>query len=118
NDADNPEDRLAHDEATRAAVTRFSELVPVQRSTVILKDVLGHSVEEIAELLDLGVPAVKAALHRGRHRLRQLAESAPRDAMPAPPAPSPALVRYAALFNARDWPAVRAMLAEDVRLDL
>ncbi len=26
--------------------------------------------------------------------------------------------RYAELFNARDWDAVRAMLAEDVRLDL
>ena len=28
------------------------------------------------------------------------------------------MTRYAALFNARDWDAVRAMLADDVRLDL
>jgi RNA polymerase sigma-70 factor (ECF subfamily) len=116
--ADNPEDELAHEEATRAAISRFSELVPVQRSAVILKDVLGHSVDEIAELLELSVPAVKAALHRGRDRLRALAESSPREAMPAPPSPSAALARYVTLFNARDWPAVRAMLAEDVRLDL
>jgi RNA polymerase sigma factor (sigma-70 family) len=117
-EADDPEDAIARQEATRAAISRFSELVPVQRSCVILKDVLGHSVEEMAELLELSVPAVKAALHRGRERLRMLAESAPREAMPAPPAASPAIARYVALFNARDWDTVRTMLAEDVRLDL
>ncbi len=116
-DAEGPEDALAREEATRVAISRFSELVPVQRSCVILKDVLGHSVDEMAELLELSVPAVKAALHRGRERLRMLAESAPREAMPAPPA-SPDIARYVALFNAREWDAVRAMLAEDVRLDL
>ena len=31
---------------------------------------------------------------------------------------SPALVRYASLFNAHDWDGVRGMLADDVRLDL
>jgi RNA polymerase sigma-70 factor (ECF subfamily) len=116
--ADDPEDLLAREEATRAAISRFSELVPVQRSCVILKDVLGHSVEEIGVLLELSVPAVKAALHRGRERLRALAESAPREAMVAPPPTSPAVARYVSLFNARDWDSVRAMLAEDVRLDL
>ena len=31
---------------------------------------------------------------------------------------SPALVRYASLFNARDWDGVRALLADEVKLDL
>jgi RNA polymerase sigma-70 factor (ECF subfamily) len=31
---------------------------------------------------------------------------------------SPALERYAALFNARDWDGVRAMLVDDVKLEL
>jgi RNA polymerase sigma factor (sigma-70 family) len=31
---------------------------------------------------------------------------------------SPAVTRYARLFNARDWDGVRAMLADDVHLDL
>jgi RNA polymerase sigma factor (sigma-70 family) len=115
--AGDPEDALAREEATRAAISRFVELVPMQRSTVILKDVLGHSLEEIAELLELSVSAVKAALHRGRERLRLLAEAAPREVAPVPAA-SPGVARYAALFNARDWEGVRAMLAEDVRLDL
>ena len=32
--------------------------------------------------------------------------------------PSPALQHYATLFNAHDWDGVRALLADDVRLDL
>ncbi|HKE14472.1 MAG TPA: sigma-70 family RNA polymerase sigma factor [Kofleriaceae bacterium] len=113
------EDALAGQEAVRAAMSRFLELAPAQRSAVILKDVLGHSLDEIAALLGLTVPAVKAALHRGRVRLRALEAAAPGEASAAAPRqPSEAVARYAQLFNARDWDAVRAMLAEDVELDL
>jgi RNA polymerase sigma-70 factor (ECF subfamily) len=110
------ESALAQAEAVRAAVSRFLDLPPAQRSCVILKDVLGHSLDEIAELLSLSVPAVKAALHRGRGLLRELNAAAPAPG-PSPP-PTPALARYAALFNARDWDAVRAMLADDVKLEV
>ena len=114
-EAADPEDVLAREHALRAAVSRFVELAPAQRSCVILKDVLGHSLEEIAELLELSIAAVKAALHRGRLRLRdELTNVAEVTARPA----SPVVARYAELFNARDWDGVRAMLADDVRLDL
>jgi RNA polymerase sigma-70 factor (ECF subfamily) len=83
---------------------------------VILKDVLGYSLEEIGGLLELSLPAVKAALQRGRVRLRELAVTQPPE--PPPPQTAPAVARYVALFNARDWDGVRAMLAEDVQLDL
>ncbi len=62
---------------------------------------------------------VKSALHRGRTRLHELAKE-PEDA--PPPVLSPAertlLAGYIERFNARDYDAVRAMLAEEVRLDL
>jgi RNA polymerase sigma-70 factor (ECF subfamily) len=109
-----PESALAGEEAVQAALSRFLDLPPAQRSCVVLKDVLGHSLEEIAELLALSVPAVKAALHRGRARLRELGAAT----APPPGRPSPGLARYAALFNARDWEGVRAMLADDVKLEL
>jgi hypothetical protein len=112
-DAPDPEDAIARDEGVRAAVSRFVELAPAQRSCVILKDVLGHSLDEIAALLELSLPAVKSALHRGRSRLREL-----RDTPPPTGSPSADLARYARLFNARDWDGVRAMLADDVKLDL
>lgn len=116
-DVEAADDVLARDQATRAAVSRFLELAPLHRSCVVLKDVLGHSLDEISDLLGLTVPSVKAALHRGRTRLRELAASEPRQPV-RPSSASPDVVRYAALFNARDWDGVRAMLAEDVRLNL
>jgi RNA polymerase sigma-70 factor (ECF subfamily) len=78
---------------------------------VILKDVLDQSLDETAALLETTVAAVQAALHRGRRALRE------QPSLEAPPV-SPVLARYAALFGARDWDAVRAMLADDVRLDV
>ena len=110
-------EELSRGEAVRAAISRFIALPPAQRAAVILKDVLGSSLDEIAATLDTTVPAVKAALHRGRDRLRRL-EREEEAAQAAVAAHAPALVRYAALFNARDWAAVRAMLVEDVRLEL
>ena len=110
-----PEDALAREQAVRAALSRFVELAPVQRSTVILKDVLGHSLEDIATLLELSVPAIKAALHRGR---RTLAASGRVQTLRSERVASSTLARYVALFNARDWDGLRALLADDVRLDL
>jgi RNA polymerase sigma-70 factor (ECF subfamily) len=53
----------------RAAIARFLTLPVIQRSAVILKDVLGHSLEETAQTMETTVMAVKAALVRGRARL-------------------------------------------------
>ena len=100
----------------RTAISSFLALAPAQRGCVILKDVLDHSIEEIAAELALSVPAVKAALHRGRAALRQSTDAAPLAARET--AVSPALKHYARLFNAHDWDGVRTLLADDVRLDL
>ena len=54
---------------------RTSMRLPVgQRSSVILTDVLGCSLQEVCEVMDFSVPAAKAALHRGRARFREIAE--------------------------------------------
>jgi RNA polymerase sigma-70 factor (ECF subfamily) len=105
--------------AVRAALGRFLALPTTQRSAVILKDVLGHSLEEAADTMETTVMAVKAALVRGRAKLRE-AEPAPDEhARKTIPAPERAeLDRYASLFNARDWDGVRALVGEDCRLDL
>ena len=109
-----PVEVLMRREAVETAVSRFVELPTVQRSVVILKDVLDQSLEEIAAMLDLTVNAVKAHLARGRARLK--AVNAQAAAKPAPRPPSPAVARYVELFNRRDWDELRAMLADDVRL--
>ena len=109
-----PVEALMRREAVETAVSRFVELPTVQRSVVILKDVLDQSLEEIAALLDLTVNAVKAHLARGRARLKAINAKAPAETAPRPP--SPAVARYVALFNRRDWEGLRAMLADDVQL--
>ena len=110
-----PDHSLARRQAVEAALGSFLALAPAQRGCVILKDVLEHSLEEIAVELELSVPAVKAALHRGRVALQALGEAPP---ALRPRQTSAALRRYASLFNAHDWDGVRSLLADDVRLDL
>src|SRR5262245_33983155 len=109
-----PVEVMMRREAVETAVSRFAELPTVQRSVVILKDVLDQSLEEIASMLDLTVNAVKAHLARGRARLKEINAKAP--AKPVPRPPSPAVARYVALFNRHDWDGLRARLAADVRL--
>ena len=109
-----PMEVLMRREAVETAVSRFAELPTMQRSVVILKDVLDQSLEEIAVMLDLTVNAVKAHLARGRARLKGVNAQAPAQRPPRPP--SPAVARYVALFNGRDWDGLRAKLADDVRL--
>jgi RNA polymerase sigma-70 factor (ECF subfamily) len=98
----------------RAALARFIALPVTQRSAVILKDVLGHSLEETAETMGTTVMAVKAALVRGRAKLLEATEV---EGTPDVAARAQ-LDRYASLFNARDWDGLRALVADDCRLDL
>jgi RNA polymerase sigma-70 factor (ECF subfamily) len=103
--------------AAEASLAAFLGLPPLQRSTVIMGDVLGHPLVEMTEILGVTDAAAKAALHRGRATLRRRAADA------SPTAPFSAAERtrlraYADRFNARDFDALRALLAEDVRLDL
>jgi len=107
-------------ETVRAALSTFLVLPPLQRSSVILKDVLGHSNAEIAEALGTTVLAVKAALVRGRTRLRDEATQAHEDekSLRTNPDERVRLDRYVSLFNAGDWDGVRALLSDEVRLDL
>src|SRR5258708_4445043 len=114
-----PQSEIDRRQAAAASLRTLMRLPVAQRSSVILMDVLGHSLDEISSVLDSTVPAVKAALHRGRLRLRQLA--AEPDDQP-PPVPAEAdlapLAPYTARFNARDFDALRDLLADEVRVEV
>jgi RNA polymerase sigma-70 factor (ECF subfamily) len=110
-----PVEILMRQEAVRTAVSRFAELPILQRSVIILKDVLDEPLAEIAALLDLTVDAVKAHLARGRARLGEINAKAAQ--LPDPKPASAAVARYVALFNRRDWDGLRALLADDVKLN-
>jgi RNA polymerase sigma-70 factor (ECF subfamily) len=107
-----------HEIATMSFST-FMRLPALQRSAVILKDVLGHSLEEVASITGASETAAKSALQRGRVRLREIAREPAHvsltmlsDVMRA------RLTIYVDGFKSGDFDSVRAMLADDVKLDL
>jgi RNA polymerase sigma-70 factor (ECF subfamily) len=112
-------DAIASRQIANASLRTFMRLPVAQRSSVILMDVLGCSLREVCDIMDTSLPAAKAALHRGRTQLLELAaegDDAPRPALSD--ADRARLSAYVASFNARDFDAIRAMIADDVRLEL
>jgi RNA polymerase sigma-70 factor (ECF subfamily) len=94
-------------------------LPAAQRSSVILMDVLGYSLDEIGGVTGATIASVKASLHRGRERLREIAREPDDGPLPVLAEPERSrLAAYVDRFNARDFDAVRDMLADEVRLDL
>src|SRR5438876_7587041 len=65
-----PADTVLSREIASASLRTFMRLPVAQRSSVILMDVLGCSLSNVCEVMDFSLPAVKAALHRGRAQLR------------------------------------------------
>lgn len=103
--------------ASTASLATLMRLPVIQRSSVVLVDVLEYSVEETAEILESTLAAVKAALHRGRARLKTLDEPA-RENVRLSDEEAVRLRAYAETFNARNFDVLRNLLAEDVKLDL
>jgi len=114
-----PQNPVHDREIAAASLRTFMRLPVAQRGAVILRDVLGHSLEEICEIMDTSIPAAKSALQRGRARVHELAQE-PEDI--APPvlveADRVRLMKYVECFCAHDFDTVRAMLSADIELDL
>jgi len=75
---------------TRRMITALATLPPEQREAIVLFELDGFSIEEIATMQQVSLSAIKSRLVRGRERLRRhyerlgLAPSARREAMPSP----------------------------------
>src|SRR5260370_2852532 len=92
-----------HDRQIAAAsLHTFMRLPARQRSAVILRDVLGYSVEEICDIMRTGILAVRGALQRGRLRLRELAQEGDHPPPPVLAQPArPRLIPHIHPFNPR-----------------
>ena len=107
-------DRL--ESVTLAFLVALEALTPQQRAVLLLRDVCDCSVQETAELLELGVSNVKVTHHRARRALRSYEEARvrPDDALRAETLSL--LARFAAALGTGDLEAVRAVVAEDVEV--
>jgi RNA polymerase sigma-70 factor (ECF subfamily) len=113
--APGPEARYQMREAVDLAfVTGLQRLPPRQAATLILRDVLGYSADEVASMLGVSATAVKGLLQRARAAVGAPAAAAPAD--------SPAVValagRFARAFSVRDMSALLALLTDDAWLSM
>jgi RNA polymerase sigma factor (sigma-70 family) len=112
-------DPLPEADIVAVSFQTFLRLPELQRCAVILKDVLGHSIDEIASIAECSPAAAKSALQRGRVALRRLAQAPEDTRLPLmADADRRLIAAYVQLFRSGDFDAIRAMLAEDVKLEL
>ena len=66
-----PEARVRGGELRDRLASALTRLPEPQRSAVVLREVQGLSYQEIAEVLGKPLATIRAAIHRGRKRLRE-----------------------------------------------
>ena len=69
-----PERKLANDEARQVLLEAIAELPPRQRDVIVLRDVQGYSAEEARNALDLSETNQRVLLHRARSKVRAALE--------------------------------------------
>ena len=109
-----PQDRAESREQTSLAfLIALQYLTPTQRAILLLREVLEWEAREVAEWLNLSVPAVNSALQRARRALQQRNVASQGPLAPPRPRIQELLDRYVALWEQADIPGFVALLRED-----
>src|ERR1700744_6337289 len=115
-----PEGRyIARESIELAYVAALQNLSPVQRASLILREVLGFSAAEVAQLLDTSTASVNSALQRARKAVDSGAETQQeviRDM--GDDAIADLVQRWADAWEAADVDTIVAMLADDARFSM
>ena len=104
-----------------AYLVAIQRLAPLQRAVLIMRDVLGLSAKETADVLETTAPAVNSALQRARAAMKEhLPER--RDEWPsgtdATAAERELLARYVEYSESPEPIALKQLLSEDVRFSM
>ena len=99
--------------ARNAAAALIGRLGPQERAAIVLKEVFDMSLRDIAATLATSENAVKAALHRGRDKLKDDAPARP------PRAASPALVeKFVKCLDASDLDGLLALMLDTAAITM
>jgi RNA polymerase sigma-70 factor (ECF subfamily) len=109
---------VAQRSGLRLAVVAALQLLPAkQRAALILREVLGFSAAEVAEVLDMTIAAVNSALQRARAAFEGPSLDAELMKEPAP-AQREVVERYVTAFERADVEGLARLLAEEVILEM
>jgi RNA polymerase sigma-70 factor, ECF subfamily len=112
---------IARETIELAYLAAIQYLPPKQRAILILRDALGWSAKETADLVDESVASVNSALHRARSSMRKRLPK-PRLEWSTPATPTEAerqrLERYMDATDRADVAALTALLREEARLTM
>lgn len=116
-DSDDPAERAVLRDSVRLAFVAALQLLPPrQRAVLLLRDVLGWSARDCADLVDMTVPAVNSALARARRTVGAHDAGAPSRATDDDEATL--LRQYVNAFEAYDVDRLVALLAEDATFSM
>jgi RNA polymerase sigma-70 factor (ECF subfamily) len=93
-----------------ALLAAIQTLPPRQRAALLLRDVLGFSAKEVAQLLDVSSTSVHSAVRRARKTLEQ---RAPDRAPPPDDVQRSVVQRYIEAWESVDIPGLVALMRED-----
>jgi RNA polymerase sigma-70 factor, ECF subfamily len=115
---DQPEEAIVTRETIEIAFLAAIQLLPPkQRAVLILRDVLGWSAKETADLLEASVPSVNSALQRARGSMERNLPSHRQDWSPQPASADERalLQRFMDALEQHDTDAFAQLLHEDAR---
>jgi RNA polymerase sigma-70 factor (TIGR02960 family) len=115
-----PDTRYETKEAvTLAFVTGLQHLPPRQRAVLVLRDVLGFSAAEVADMLDVSEASANSALQRARATLdARLPANRERAPLPRSAAERELLDRFAEAFESGDVDRIVELLTDDALLTM
>lgn len=109
-----PEDRAERNERTTLAfLVALQRLTPAQRAILLLREVLGWEASEVAQWLNLSVPAVNSSLQRARRTMQQDQRHTETSTTLLSPQLQSLLDRYVKCWEQADIPGFVALLQED-----
>lgn len=101
-----------------ALIVSLQYLPPQQRAVLVLREVLAFSAAEVAEMLELSVPAVKSSLQRARATLAEVEADRETITEPTDARATELLDAYLAAFEHSDPAELEKVLRRDTVLEM